>query len=385
MTSRIKYIFLDTNVFYHCKEYREIEWKSIFTEDLDKLIIKVPNMVLKELDYGKNLNKDYSIIARKVISSFRVYENVEFKEDIKLELSIFPPKWDKLDSESKVLLDKDDKDHNIIAEILIFCKEHNNDDVIFITGDFLPFRIGTKLGIKVINWRDEKYNKLFQNLKIKKKKEFQPEIGVIMEYQNQSSNLIEVSLEIDPPKYLKLENEKKTQSDLGHPLLDFKSDRVFQKEIDNYNQKIDDFSHYRRIELYAFNKGFNPYTNIDILIYTKLEKDFIIKYERDVEMPNKPSRVINVASPIYTPSIALRREPNVRYIPVEKNETAKNTEWFFGFNIKKIKHNDSVSLYPIMLWIPENPKTKKIIFKSTFTQDEPGRIKPYYLSINLKK
>ena len=59
-------------------------------------------------------------------------------------------------------------------------------------------------------------------------------------------------------------------------------------------------------------------------------------------------------------------------------------KWVFGFHIEKIKHNKKIFLpYPIMIWIPEKPKLKKITFKIQFTQDESGKIKEQKLEINI--
>jgi hypothetical protein len=59
-------------------------------------------------------------------------------------------------------------------------------------------------------------------------------------------------------------------------------------------------------------------------------------------------------------------------------------DWCLGYHVEKIRHNDAIVIpYPIMSWIPEKPKAKKIIFEITFTQDEPGKIKDQKLEINI--
>ena len=139
----IKYIFLDTNVFYHCKFFMEIDWKSSFTDKVDKVIIKVPYMVIKELDKGK-----YDIKrAKQVLPILRESKDTEINEGVILQISIFPTKWESLEQEWKEKLDKEDHDNRIIAEVLKFSQENPDCDVIFITGDNLTYMNATEMGI----------------------------------------------------------------------------------------------------------------------------------------------------------------------------------------------------------------------------------------------
>lgn len=79
----IKYVFPDTNVFYYCKFFTEIDWKSLFPEEnIDKIIIEVSYTVLKELDKGKYKKKR----ARQVLSRFQEIEKNEIQKNIELEL-----------------------------------------------------------------------------------------------------------------------------------------------------------------------------------------------------------------------------------------------------------------------------------------------------------
>ncbi len=146
------------------------------------------------------------------------------------------------------------------------------------------------------------------------------------------------------------------------------------------------FSRFFKIETVLKNNGEKPYTNITIELHSKMEKEMKIEYEKNIEIPEKPKAISDFTSITngltYTPSVS--RNPNEKYLSIEKQENKNNNDWYLGYQVEKIRHNDVIVIpYPIMIWIPEKPKTKKIIFKITFTQDEPGKIKEQKLEINI--
>ena len=47
----------------------------------------------------------------------------------------------------------------------------------------------------------------------------------------------------------------------------------------------------------------------------------------------------------------------------------------FGYNVRKLKHGETIELYPIAIRIPELFSTKEITLKCAFTQEEEGRRK----------
>jgi rRNA-processing protein FCF1 len=101
MKKLTKFVYIDTNIFYHCRFFTEIDWKSIFKENVDKVVIRVPYMVMKELDKGKYKFKR----ARQVLPKLRELKDREIKNGVELEISLFPTKWESLDSEWKEKLD----------------------------------------------------------------------------------------------------------------------------------------------------------------------------------------------------------------------------------------------------------------------------------------
>jgi len=155
-----KYIFLDTNVFLHCKTFTEIDWRNLFkkTQNNDEIIIVVPYMVNKELDNLKRYEKK----ARNIQNKLRELKNVEFKEGITLNISFFPTKWSSLKPEWAEILDENESDCKIIAEILVFKENNPDDEVYFVTGDNTPYFQANALGINTIFWLDEEYKKIFK-------------------------------------------------------------------------------------------------------------------------------------------------------------------------------------------------------------------------------
>lgn len=396
----IKYIFLDTNVFYHCKFFLEIDWKSIFTENVNKVIIKVPYMVMKELDRGKYDKKR----AQQVLPILRKLKDKEINEGVELQISIFPTKWEFLKQEWKDKLDKEDPDNRIIAEVLKFSQENPDYDIIFITGDNLPYMTAIGMGINTIFWREQKYKDLFQIQKIKKLK--LPDLEICFD-PRERKKILTISTQkkpLDLMTYEKIEPlpediSKMTISEIleqenAEEILPKKfllPDEQYNRQIKEYNQKIEEYSKYQEIRLFLFNNGMITYNDIDIDMNTTLEKGFRIIHEKDLEKPIKPSRnlfesMINQVFQIGKISRWKRQEvPNVKCYPVVLKENERNNSWHFGYHIKKLKHNQYLELDPIMIRIPDNPKTNKFSFKIYVSRYEEGRIKPQKLFIVLRK
>lgn len=393
----IKYIFLDTNVFYHCKFFTEIDWKSLFSsESVENIIIKVPNMVLRELDKGKYDKKR----VRQVISKFEeLKKNPEFKDGIKIQFSLFPTKWDTLEHEHQEILDPEVNDHHIIAEILNFCKDYPKENIYFVTGDILPSMVSMEIGINTIYCRDEKFKEIFYDVKVKKKS--LPDLQISFDHEGKEF-CVEISsekkhpelMEFEKSKYLSnipskmsskeiKESERKNEA-ISKMFQDI--EEIFTRKVEDYNKKILEYVQYREIELYLINNGIIPYNNIDINITTTLEKGFEIKNKEELPKPTKPGRGFDFSGLFDFPRIfAKRKEPNVKYYEIKEEHHEKNIYWSFGYHIDKLKHGDYEKLYPIMIRIPDNPKTNEITLKYVFTQEEEGKIKTQRLKILLSK
>lgn len=78
-----KFLFLDTNIFIHCKDFSKISWKRLFNDKTQKIILIIPETVLDELDELKNqIGK-----IKKAISNIRKYRGTNFQKGVELRLS----------------------------------------------------------------------------------------------------------------------------------------------------------------------------------------------------------------------------------------------------------------------------------------------------------
>lgn len=378
------YIFLDTNVFEQCKSFTELDWPNIvaqFKSDIEyiKIILKVPYMVIMELDEHKKFDEK----ARKTLAKIRKFEKITNNKDLKLEISIRPPRWDRLDLNLREELMENENDHRILAEILLFKNQNLHHNVLFITGDYVPHKLAAELGINTINWLDEEYKSFFQEVKKEKK----PDLELLFVNEGNTSSLIE--WEFKTPQYLAFEDFIELSEDLkSEDPMRFETlrpDYEVESEIEVYNQEVEEFSRYIEIKFILINNGNHPYSNIDVFISTQLKEHFKMKYKEEVKIPMKPDPFDEISDNEAT--FIVSEELDVEYQEITKQEINRNGmdyKWNFGYYINKIKHNEKIILpYPLMIWIPEKSKLKKINFKIRFTHDEPGKIKEQKLEINL--
>lgn len=425
------YIFLDTNVFLQCRSFIDIDWKSLLTDfkDKDKIFLMVPYIVNKELDKSKYFEKK----ARNLQKNLRNLKDKEFKNQIYLKISIFPPKWNSLEAEWLDKLDSDEPDCHIIAEILLFKKKNPDSQIYFVTGDNTPYFMAQAIGLSCIYWLDDEYKGIFEPSKPKKKLEKKltdmkihfeknkknieintkiiiPDFETILQneipelylkpdnkvstrkvddksnYSEINDKLSETILEEDSLKDIdKLGVTLKNFAKILKPLLSvrLKDIEEYKRELYDYYEKLEEYKKYKEIRFYLTNTGNIPYTNVNIYINTTLEKDFDIKSKEDLKDPELPKREINFYFPSgYTPYFP--KKYNITYSEPQKYEYERNDKWIIEYHIKKIQHNVTLSLYPIMIKYPSNFKTEKIIFNVFFTHDEEGTTKEQKLTIDIK-
>lgn len=371
---------LDTNVLIHCKNFTQIQWDNIFEEDFDKILILIPCMVLKELDNLKYKNKS----ALKALNKIRDIETGKLLvKSFGLISSILLPNWDKLLEAHKQKLSRDESDHQILAEVLIYRQDNPQSKVVFVTGDYLPSKLAKEINIECLYWMDEKFRMYFEKEKISTSNLKPLEIYFIEE-QKLIKEII-LSKTIIPQEPLKLKDFEKDFSNLtNHPLISHKSKEDFQRELDGYNKKIKELYRYVEIYLALQNHSDKPITNIDVYIQMELEKGFKVKYSRDIEFPERPKIIHDFTSlvTIYTPRTILK-DPNVKFSEINHIERVHNDVWIIQNEVGKIKHNETEFLYPLKLWIPEYPSIEKIVIRVSFTQDQEGTINDQILSIIL--
>lgn len=424
------YIFLDTNVFLHCKAFTEINWQAIFKEPQksDKIVIIVPYKVNEELDNLKKSEKK----ARNVQKKLRELKDVEFKDGITLNITVFSTKWSSLKPEWAEKLDENIPDCQIIAEILVFKEKHPNDDVYFITSDNTPYFQAIELGINTIFWRDDEYKLIFKPSRIKAKpRERLTDLRIFFENRDvkyKISTKMELSLDKfiakEFPEYIDFMNEDeeekrilseddsypkiseeitiKEAEEKGLALGDLKKSIVpsitkllslflksrdeFKKEILEFYERKKEYRKYVKIKLFLTNEGNKPYNNVNIEICSVLEKGFELKSREELDKPEKPKKEREFSSfePILFKSL-YHKESNIKYISPIKIEKEKNDIWIFGYSIKKIQHPETLPLYPIKIKFPEEYKMKKIHFICKFRHDEKGVTKDQKIILDILK
>jgi len=344
------YIFLDTNVFEQCKSFTEINWSDVITQfkpDIEyrNIILKVPYMVIMELDDHKKFDNK----GRKNLAKIRRFERISSNKDFKLEISFRPPRWDSLDSSLREELMENENDHRILAEILLFKKQNLYHDVFFITGDYVPHKLAEELGINTINWLDNEYNPFFREVKKEKK----PDLELLFINNENTSSLIE--WEYKTPENLTFEDFIEPYEDLEweDPMKfeTLRPDYEVESDIEEYNQEVEEFSRYIEIKFALINNGNYPYTNIDVFISTHLEQRLKLQHKFDVKIPIKPD-LFEELSENESSQYAID-ESEVRYYEITKQEKTSNKmnfKWDFGYYIEKLKHNETYFIpFPIII------------------------------------
>lgn len=426
MRIMIIYIFLDTNVFIHCKLFTEIEWRALLKkpDKSEKIFIVVPYMVNEELDYLKKSEKK----ARKVQKKLRELKDVEFKDGITLSITLFPIKWSSLKPDWAEKLNENIHDCQIIAEVLLFKDNHPEDEIIFITGDNTPYFQADALGIKAIFWRDDEFKLIFKpskveakiikrltklkmqfknedvNYAISIKKELSLDEFVAMEFPDyidlmkddeKGSTFSKESSSSEKVRNKEIEEKNVINGDLTEgfksSLINLfsnyvKSHEVYKEEILKYYKEMMEYSKYIEIELFLTNIGIRPFNNVNIEVYTVLEKGFELKSKNELEKPEKPEKETDplLFSPLPITS-SYPKEYNVKYFSTEKREKEKNDVWSFGYNIMKIQHKTTLSLYPIMIKFPDGFKANKIHFICKFRHDEEGETNDQKIILTILK
>lgn len=207
---------------------------------------------------------------------------------------------------------------------------------------------------------------------------------------------IEFSTNIKKQKLLTLgdleRREKKLDIKTIITILEKKS--FLQEKVDEYNKKNIDYHRNKEIRLFLFNRGNGPCNNIDLTVLTTLQKGYKIRHETQISKPYIPlissysRNNLNIMHALESVS-QLRNNSTKNYpfyyenLEIDKEDCGENNKWKIKYHIDNLRHNDSVRLEPIKLFVPQYPKIKELIFDYTFKQEEQGTIKPQELKIIL--
>jgi len=388
----MKILVPDTNLLLHGKFISEIKWRSILRDQ--GICIFVPYMVLKELDkakYSSNTNRKKR--ARKLISFFKKYENdKELYSEIPLITSHKKINWSDLPLNYDYLLDENEADHHILAEIIQYFLDRL-DDVYLITGDFTFSKFTLELGIKVIDWlEDEKYKAIFTLAD--EKKEITPKLpDLSLYFDEQMAKELTFKEKVKKPKLLSRDDliEPNVQYDIKWEL---ENPGVIKNLVKSYNDQLILIGKHQEIEVFLFNHCDHPYNDIDIQITSTLENKFVLTVNELIKLPRKP--IIPELNVGYIDGIPMQPQKEIYHtgseritklynldMRIESEEKVKHIKWTVIYHVERIKHNTFMELHPLLLFIPDSYKTNKIQIKIAYTHEEIGTIKEQKRIINL--
>lgn len=155
----MKYIFLDTNIFFHFQYFETIDWLSEVSTSECKLMISP--IVVDELDEKKIGTNKLSNKARKVLNRLEELidvDNAQIQEKVFIEVILNKPQK-KIYEEYE--LNFNEQDHRLIASILEFRDEKDDKDILLCTNDIGPRLRAKQYGITPLKL-NEKYLLPFQ-------------------------------------------------------------------------------------------------------------------------------------------------------------------------------------------------------------------------------
>ncbi|TXT54455.1 MAG: hypothetical protein BAJALOKI1v1_2170009 [Promethearchaeota archaeon] len=218
-----------------------------------------------------------------------------------------------------------------------------------------------------------------------------PKLMISFDKEHIESSLT-LSLNNDTPQRITLIDiemrEKSMDPDMLTMLLENKP--FIQQKLDDYNKKIEHYERNKEFVWYLLNKGDFTCNEIDLTINTKLPKEFLLQHETMIRKPLIPSLSEFSRKNIRRGHIRekIRQFPTKEVYPFESNnliierqELTDSCLWKIKYHIDHLRHNDSIALEPIQLFVPVNSAKSEIEFACSFLQRERGTVDPQKLKI----
>ena len=384
----VKILVPDTNLLLQGKFITEISWGSI--SEAQEIIILITSAVLKEIDDSKySNNTKRKKRARKLVSFFKKYDkNEELQNRIPLVISYKKIHWKAIPSRYRNLLNENESDHHILAEIII--KYSNDlDNIFLITADYALLKYALEIGIKGIDWlEDEQYKELFVSEDKKEKVPSLPDLGVY--FDDQMSKELTLKKISEKPELLSIDGllEENFEFD-DESELKYEIKEEIEELIDIYNKQLEQINNHQEINLIIRNDCDHPYNDIEIYITTILENDFVFTIKELINSPAKPKIPDydgddsieklwkDLQKGIYPKDIEkkYRIQDQKLNLSISSENKGKHTKWEVIYNIDRIKHNTIIALHPLLIFLPDSYKTDRIELKIAYTHEEAGKIK----------
>lgn len=251
MKSRLKYFFVDTNLFLQCRDIKNLPWKEISAADEINLII--PRTVQVEIDRLKSDGNGRRAKRARTTSAY--FRDILLSDNEQLILCSFPPITVTItfspsitppDKQLEVAVDLDANrpDDSILFEIIAYRTANPDRDVTLLTHDTNPLVTAKRLGIpfqvipddwllapesderdkeiRALKARNDELEKRTPQIEISlignKEEELRKVEAVVYQYpefSSRESDLLIEQVKLAYPMRTNFENDSKKQNDLS--------------------------------------------------------------------------------------------------------------------------------------------------------------------------
>jgi len=310
----MKYIFLDTNIFLHFRFFVEIPWHSLFGDPYQIVLAPV---VVDELDkHKRHQNGKIASRAKKVLA--RIESIVSDPDSFPLQ---YLTKRPALETFKRLQLDRQEQDDCILAAIVEFGVNYDDEEIIFISNDTGPRFRASSLGIRTgklpeslqnpseVSDEQKQIHKLVQENN--KLKNAIPKISLTFEdgttvfkgklspFQNPEEECIDHLYRDIVGKYQEMENED----------LERKNQEINEKlnSVTNVMERLRLLSQKNAL-------GFNQITEEQVETYNRELNDFFTEYREYLKKDYKYNKLLSLKLPI---DLRIRNEGNAPAVDID--------------------------------------------------------------------
>ena len=389
------YVFIDTNIFIHFRDFEEIDWPSV-TGKQGAITLLIAPIVIDELDKHKyNFNKKIANRVKKLLP--RIEAILENKSSCRYVVHYIPSRpMDETFSDNK--LNRKEQDDSLLATIIEFQNSvttNNGDAVVYVTNDVGPRLKARTLGIETIKLADdyqlptelddtEKENKALQ----KELADLKNKVPVIKLLFHSNLNLLtvkpisdilgkrevvdremaKIKAEYLPLVYYPATNEKSDNTLFN--LMNNSFIALSEEQVEKYNKELLQFyasyetyfaSVYNNysfrhnsleIQLVLQNTGTTPAIDIDVNLHFPdgfeiVEQSGLLKIQPKPKPPYKPKNRLDIPSiimPITFPS--LHRTSDITESMYDPNRPVikKTNSYDVDYSFRSLKHHQIIEL-----------------------------------------
>lgn len=389
------YIFLDTNIFLHFKDFEQINWNEVI-ETNETITIALAPTVIDELDKHKyNSNKKIQKRAKKLLPRIETF--IEDPSQCRYHIIFLEAKPSE-ETFSVHQLDKREQDDAILASVTEFLQSHPKDNIVYITHDVGPRLKAKRLGVTTCKLSedyllpsepDESEKEkiaLQKELSILKNKipdvkilfDTETDLMVVKQRPSQKSEKEFIQKQMDQikeehPRLVYYPPDKENSNTLFQIALSsgfsLSEDQVnhYNKELEKFYEKYEQFAdslyslylfkdNSIEIKLIIKNSGTTPAHDIDIHFhfpdgFELCGKGGLPKIMKKPEPPYKPKHRFDhnfsfgtsLLNPILPDPV--RNLQNINFKPnVSKPDIKKTNSYNVDFHVSNVKHNQAEML-----------------------------------------